>query len=490
MRTGNVLRFRPAKAALMLALLGLAVVAPSAAANVPDPVTKTTTVRVPSVGNAPDGSLTTMVTYTDTTASARSSSGTTVGLGSGYTFRLRTCVAYHLYGTAPVSRCGQRTVDTHGNTGSILTHVPVIALTEQPRPTTQPRGYFTAYAEVLYQSGSSWPLIAQSWPDDGLQGAGIAVAPQDQTTGALPPNSTVTLDGAFTSAINSGQPDSICTADVVPSSGGLPPGVTSSHPAFAGAPAYYEVGLPTGAHEGEAPRGVMLVLHGGSWSATGSGAVQTMRPDADRWRARGWETVNLSYRPCGQSLDDVLWFYDRAREWFGPDAAIAAIGTSAGATLTLLLAANRTGVYGVVSQAGPTDLTTIQAEVAYDPQTGLYDQTLGGRLVHNLGAAAFGEENLAGYSPAAQAASTLNATRLLQAFSADDALVPFQQAADLANALLVANPAVYVDDVQLAAGTIPFGHGTVTQAAFNDFRARERRLVAPITAPTVALDRR
>ncbi|MEA2131713.1 MAG: hypothetical protein QOJ85_4604, partial [Solirubrobacteraceae bacterium] len=67
---------------------------------------------------------------------------------------------------------------------------------------------------------------------------------------------------------------------------------------------------------------------------------------------------------------------------------------------------------------------------------------------------------------------------------------PFQQAADLANALLVANPAVYVDDVQLAAGTIPFGHGTVTQAAFNDFRARERRLVAPITAPTVALDRR
>jgi acetyl esterase/lipase len=490
MRTPSLPRFRPVTTALTLSLLGLAAVAPSAIANVPDPVTRTTIVRVPTAGNAPDGALTTTVTYTDTTASARASSGTTVGLGSGYTFRLRTCIAYHLYGAAPVSRCGERTVDTHGNPGSILTHVPVVALIEQPRPTTQPWGSFTAYTEVRYQSGAAWLLIAHSWPDDGLQGAGIAVAPQEQTTGTLPPSSAFPLDGTFTGAINSGQPDSICTADVLPVGGGLPPGVTSSHPAFAGAPAYSEVGLPTGTHAGAAPRGVMLVIHGGSWSATGSGAVQTMRPDADRWRARGWETVNLTYRPCGQSLEDVLWFYDRAREWFGSQAAIAAIGTSAGATLALLLAADRPGVYGVVSQAGPTDLTTIQGERAYDAATGLFDQTQGGRLVHNLGAAAFGEENLAAYSPAAQAASTLNTTRVLQAFSADDALVPFQQAADLAGAMQAANPAAYVDDVQLAAGTIPFGHGKVTQAAIDDFRARERRLVAPITAPTVPLDRR
>jgi acetyl esterase/lipase len=490
MRTGNVLRFRPVKTALTLALFGLAAVAPSAAANVPDPIAKTTTIRVPATGNAPDGSLTTTVSYTDTTASAQASSGDTIGLDAGDTFRLRTCVAYHVYGTAPVSSCAQRTVDTHANTGSVLTHVPVVTLAGQPRPTTQPWGYFTAYAEVLHQRGGSWSLIAHSWPDDGLQGAGLAVAPQDQTTGTLPPNSTVTLDGPFTGAINSGQPDSICVADVLPSSGGLPPGVTSSHPAFAGAPAYVEVGLPSGAHEGAAPRGVMLVIHGGSWSATGPGAVQTMRPDADRWRALGWETVNLSYRPCGQSLDDALWFYDRAREWFGPDAAIAAIGTSAGATLALLLGANRLGLYSVVSQAGPTDLTRIQREGAYNAATGLYDQTNGGRFVHNLGAAAFGEENLARFSPAALASPTLNATRVLQAFSADDHLVPYQQAADLAGAMLTADPAAYVDDVQLAQGTIPFGHGKVTQAALDDLHARERRLVTPITIPTVGLDRR
>jgi acetyl esterase/lipase len=460
------------------------------AANVPDPVTKTLPIRVPALGNAPDGSLTTTVTYGDDTATARSSSGDTVRLSKGFLFRLRTCVAYHLHGTVPVYRYAERAVDTRANTESIVTRVPTVTLTAQPRPTTQPWGYFKAYAEVLYQAGSAWPLIAHSWPDNGLQGAAIAVAARGQTAGVLAPNSAVRIDGAFTSAINSGWPDSFCTADVLPYSGGLPSGVTSSHPAFTGAHAYSEVGLPTGSHAGTAPRGVMLIIHGGSWSATGSGAVQTMRPEADRWRARGWETVNLTYRPCGESLGDVLWFYDKARAWFGPGAVIGASGISAGAHLSLLLAANRAGVYSVVSEAGPTDLTTIQGQGAYNPTTGLYDFTLGGRWVHNLGAAAFGEENLAAYSPARKASSTLNGTRVLQAFAADDSIVPYRQAADLAGALRRANPTAYVDDVQLAKGTIPFGHGRVTQAAFDDFRRRERQLVAPITAATVALDRR
>jgi hypothetical protein len=43
-----------------------------------------------------------------------------------------------------------------------------------------------------------------------------------------------------------------------------------------------------------------------------------------------------------------------------------------------------------------------------------------------------------------------------------------------------ANPAAYVDDVQLAVGTIPFAHGRVTQTALDDFYARETQLVAPV----------
>jgi acetyl esterase/lipase len=227
----------------------------------------------------------------------------------------------------------------------------------------------------------------------------------------------------------------------------------------------------------------MLVIHGGAWQKTAVGAVQAMRPDADRWRARGWETVNLTYRACGESLGDVLWFYDHARTWFGSGADVCALGFSAGGTLALLVGASRPDLYCVVSQAGPTDLTRIQSETAYDAATGLPSQTLGPRWVHNLGAAAFGEENLPSYSPAAQATATLKNTRVLQGFSADDPLVPYQQTADLAAAMRAANPAAYVDALQLAAGTILFGHGHVTQAALDEYDARELQLVAPVTAP-------
>jgi acetyl esterase/lipase len=361
----------------------------------------------------------------------------------------------------------------------------------QPRPTTQKWGYFTSYTEVLYLSGGAWEVAAHSWPDDGLQGAGIAVAAQDHTIGRLPPDSTATVDEPFDGAVNSAEPDSICAANPSVSDGSLlPTGVSTSHPAFTGAPGYYEVGLPTGEFEGQAPRGVMLVLHGGGWMKTGMGAVEFVRPDADRWRARGWETVNLTYRACGQSLDDALWFFDQARAWFDPDTKICAMGTSAGGYLALLIGANRPDLYCAVSQAGPTDLSRIQDEPVYNPATGMYDSRSGSRLVHNLGAAAFGEENLAGYDPAAQVSPTLKNTRVLQAFSADDTLVPFQQAADLGEAMSVANPAAYVDNVQLAKGTIGFGHGLVTQAALDDLHAREDRLVAPVSAPAVAPDGR
>jgi acetyl esterase/lipase len=404
---------------------------------------------------------------------------------------LRTCVAFRLYAALPTSRCAERAVDTHAKSGSVVTYAPRVTLWGQPRPTTQPWGYFSSATEVLYLNGRSWLVVAHSWPDNGLQGAGIAVPPQDQTTAALPPNSAVTLDGPFTNPINSGQPDSICTATPTVSDGSaLPPGVTSTHEAFADAPAYYEVGLPTGAYADRAPLGVMLIVHGGAWMKTGVGAVQAMRADADRWRARGWETVNLTYRACGESLGDVLWFYDTARTRFGSGAKICAHGYSAGATLALLIAALRPDVYCVASQAGPTDLSRIQGEMAYDAATGLHSQTLGPRWVHNIAAAAFGEENLPSYSSAAQAAAALKNTRVVQGFSADDPLVPYRQAIDLSDAMRAANRDAHVENFQLETGTILFGHGRVSQGALDAYYAGEERLVAPVTAPTVPLYRR
>jgi acetyl esterase/lipase len=502
---------RPLTATLAasVALLAVAVAASPAAANAPATITKISPVRVTALGDRPDGTLTTTVVYSDTAATATASTGDTIILSPGFSFRVRTCIAYHLEAMPPTSRCDERSVDTSASNWSVLTSAPRLMLSGQPRPTTQEWGYFTSYTEVLYLREGSWLVAAHSWPDDGLQGAGIAVAAQHKTKGTLPPDSNMTPDKPFSGAVNSGavnsaepdepfngavnsaEPDSICAANPTVSDGSLlPAGVSTSHPAFIGAPGYYEVGLPTGEFEGRAPRGVMLVIHGGGWTKTGMGAVEFVRADADRWRARGWETVNLSYRACGQSLDDALWFFDQARAWFHPGTKICALGTSAGGYLALLIGANRPDLYCAVSQAGPTDLLSIRDELAYDPVTGLHDQTVGGRLVYNLAAAAFGEENLARYSPAALASGTLSSTRVLQAFSADDPLVSFQQVSDLADAMRAANPDAYVDDVQLAAGTIPFAHGRVTQAALDDFYAREQRLVAPITRPTVALDSR
>jgi acetyl esterase/lipase len=473
-----------------LALLALAVVAPRAAANVPRPVTRTNVVRDPATGIA-NGELTTTVTYTGASATAVASTGDGIGLPAGSSFLLRSCVAYHLQGSTPLSSCAERTVDTTSDDATVYTSAPPIALARQPRPRTEQWGYFAAYVELQDRRGGVWLTSAHSWPGDGLQGAGIAVAARGEDGATLPANSTVALDGALTSAVDSGQPDSICTPRPLLSDGSpLPAGVSSGHRAFSGAPGYYEVGLPTGAFTGQAPRGVMLVVHSAGWSIAGGGGVALVRPDADRWRARGWETVSFANRMCAQSFGDVLWFYDRAREWFGDDAKICALGTSAGGNLALLIGAYRPDLYCVVSQAGPTDLPTIQDEVAYDAASGLFDQTLGGRWVHNLAASAFGEENLDEYSPAVQASGTLRSTRVLQAFSADDGTVPYQQAADLADAMHAANPAAYVDDVQLARGTVRFAHGFVSQAALDDFYAREDRLVAPIGESTVALGKR
>jgi acetyl esterase/lipase len=397
--------------------------------------------------------LTTNVTYSDTTATATASTGDSISLGKGFLFHLRTCVAYHLATTVPVSSCEDRIVDTRQNTGSVATHAPAVTLAEQPRPRAGSWGYFTPYTEVQYESSAQ--VIAQSWPEAGLQGAAVAVAARGQTTGTLPANSPLTLDGPFTSAVNTGQPDSICAAGTTPGIyGSVRPGVRTSHPAFPDAPAYYEYGPPAGDYAGQDPRGVMLLIHGGGWWVGGVEGVGSMRDDAERWRARGWETVSFSYRACGQSLGDALWFYDKARSWFGTGARICSMGTSAGGQLSLLVGANRRGLSCIVSIAGPTDLSRIQDEPVYNHATGLYDSTSGSRLVHNLGAAAFGEENLATYSPAAQVSASLRRTRVLQAFSADDTLVPFRQAADLGAAMRAANPAAYVDNVQLAIGTI------------------------------------
>jgi acetyl esterase/lipase len=466
--------------AALAALCVLAAGASPAYANVPSAVTKTNTLRIPALANAADGTLSTTLTYAATTATAVSSTGNTIWLAKGNTFKLTSCIAYHLDGNAPVSSCADRVVDTRFNSATIYTSAPSVALSDQPRPATERFAYFTATVQIVTQTGGT--LVSSSWPDNGLQGAGLPVAAQGATSAQLPASSTITLTTPFAGVIDSGQPDSICRGSYSASNGSATPaGVSVSNPAFAGAPAYYEVGQPTGAYAGRPRRGTMLVIHGGGWTTNGPGAVQASRVEADRWRARGFLTVNITYRPCGQSTTDVAWFYDHTRAVLGSEK-ICATGISAGGYLALQLASRRPDLYCVVSKAGPTDLATIQGQPAYDSATRTLSQFLGGRWVHNLGAAAFGDENLTADSPAANASGSLRTSRVLQGFSADDGLVPWGQATELRDAMLAANPGAYADTVRMPAGSVSFGHGTVTQSALDDFNAREVALVAPIPA--------
>jgi dienelactone hydrolase len=275
--------------------------------------------------------------------------------------------------------------------------------------------------------------------------------------------------------MNSSLPDSFCGAD---SRGATttPPAGVSTTALGASAPAYYEVGEPTGAYAGQAPKGVMLVIHGGGWYTVGGYNVEKLRAEADRWRARGWRTLNITYHSCSQSFADVQTFYDLARTTWGTSMPYCATGQSAGAHLALLLAAARPTVSCVIAEAGPTDMTSLKTESVdvADPVTA----SDGARYTYNMMAAAFGGEDQAiWWSPAQW---KINA-RVLWAVGGGDFLVPAAQGDVLHDKMLANDPNAYVDIEHLAAGPISWVHTSVSQDALDSFYAAEDKLVAPFT---------
>jgi acetyl esterase/lipase len=266
--------------------------------------------------------------------------------------------------------------------------------------------------------------------------------------------------------INSATQDSICREDQVaattPDEG--------STTALGDLPFAYEVGEPAGP-----VRGVMLVLHGGGWSSVGRAKLSLTRADAQRWRARGWRTVNATYRPCAASAGDVLTLYDRVRRTYGSSLPICAFGRSAGGHLSLLLAARRPELACVVAEAGIADLPALARQTT---ATG----SVGPSTVANLATAAFGVDRLAEVS----AAGSVVRARVLYAIAVDDTLVPFEQATAFAAAQRGRDAAAYVDVLHLDAGTQPFEHAFVSEAALQEFYVREQRLVAPLEVGSVS----
>jgi acetyl esterase/lipase len=214
----------------------------------------------------------------------------------------------------------------------------------------------------------------------------------------------------------------------------------------------------------------MLIINGGGWYMNGAGMVASDRSDADYWRAAGWRTVNLTYRPCSQSFGDILWFYDQARSLWGSSLPYCGLGASAGGNLALMLGAARSTLSCVISEAGPTDATTIANESTP------VGSTNGPRWVYNLLTAAVGPEQLFWWSPAL---FPIHA-RVLWAISAGDPFIPWAQGTELRSKMLAANPAASVNLLQLASGTTSWVHAGISALAVATLQQAEQQLVAPL----------
>jgi hypothetical protein len=348
---------------------------------------------------------------------------------------------------------------------------------------TGAKAWATGFVQISAMgSDGKWvePPVATSWPSVGIARGGVAVIPQNATSAPLPSSQGASLapltrsGSAPTGGLNTGYPDSVCTDAPLPPSPA--PGDVSTN-ALGGMPALYEVGAPTGEFAGQAPKGVMMLVHGGSWYVTGQGGLASLRGDANRWRARGWQTVNLTYRGCGKSILDVVAFFDRIRAVY-PGKKVCALGSSAGAHLVMLLAGVRPDLACAIGRGTPTDLDAAKDESAYNPANGTLSNIEAGRREHNWAVAAFGLENLAWYSPTSWAAQLK--ARILLASAGDDAVIPWQQTLDLRDAVNAKRPSNYVDTVRMQPGSLPWVHGTVSPEAWDDYLKRELRVVEGI----------
>jgi acetyl esterase/lipase len=277
------------------------------------------------------------------------------------------------------------------------------------------------------------------------------------------------------SQVDEGQPHARCTPHYhptrVPPAGALPNALGVS-------PAYHEVQPPLT----RATRGVMISVHGGGWFAVGAGLL-TSAEDLRLWRRLGWMVVNVDYRPCARSLDDVLWYYDRVRgRW--PRLPVCAEGASAGGHLVLMLAALRPALDCALAYGAPTDFTRLRSQAAYCSSwsvtagcpEGPRAQILGPRWVHDLARAAFGEHRLAELSPARRRFRA----RLLVASAARDQLIPTSQTLGFRQRVLERQPKLQVRALILGHGDRPWVHASISSDARDRLHRTQRALVGSI----------
>jgi dienelactone hydrolase len=173
--------------------------------------------------------------------------------------------------------------------------------------------------------------------------------------------------------------------------------------------------MPPGGH----PRALLLLIHGGGWKGDIVQFRNTLKT-APNYQRLGYETLTFNYRSGTRSIKDAEMFYRLARTRVGPNFPICAIGSSAGANLALLLAANNPDLACVVDLAGPTNLVSLP-------------QQPGGRTTYAAATKILGEAELALFSPALQARSIR--AKVFMVYAENDPAVPLAQGEEMARAL-------------------------------------------------------
>ena len=193
------------------------------------------------------------------------------------------------------------------------------------------------------------------------------------------------------------------------------------------------------------PAGVVLVIHGGAWRASGPRTAALMAARARIFASWGWAAAVVDYRAFADAPGDVVRGYDAARRRF-PDLPICAYGESAGGHLALMLAVRRP-LACVVDAAGPVDLPRLGGTPQAD-------------WVRAKALAAFGDLHDA--SPTRHAAAIR--APVLAGYAAADRIVPASQGRDLKRAL----PHARV--IELGRGHGPrFVHASVPPAALRSW---------------------
>jgi acetyl esterase/lipase len=164
------------------------------------------------------------------------------------------------------------------------------------------------------------------------------------------------------------------------------------------------------------PQGVVILLHGGGFQRNHF-AYEAEMPLAEDLQDRGFATVVIGYDAGEEGFREIEGVYAKARKRF-KGLPICVHGISAGGTYALLLAAQEPSLRCVVGLVAPTDLTTLKEQ--------------GSGQVHDLAVTAFGESELADWSPV-RVADRIRAKVLLIAAQTDP-VVPIQQAREFERA--------------------------------------------------------